>query len=641
MGFSMRMALVVLLVFPALASAQPRGAAELFPPSTVAFAELRDPAKIADTLAALVKGTPFDDGLKLLHDRKDANKDSRLFHGSPGLSWATVLASPEMLAEVRKFRGAAVGFLGLTKDHEPKIAFCAQLGESTAAALLVKVYLANEATFRRVDTLDGIPVFQSRGAPSIGFDPNTGKPLPFEPKPATEGPCEPTFAYVPGLFIVASNKEAIADILARYRGKAKESLATQADFAPFAAGRQPGINGFVRLAEFVKVCDAAKKAKKDAIDASLLAYLKLGMNPKAVPVLTAHAAIRPDGFAITLDAHRDAAQPSALLDLFDGTLPAEAVRVCPANAAGAISIAFPAKPKRAAALVNLTDALAKAEGVVGKLPGEWLADAEKTSGLNLRERYLADIRAASLIFAPKQELARNLEPWPMLALHLEPGANAAEWEADLPKWFAAVEGSGKPIPPSSETILGVKVWTLPHAGAAVHYARADSTWVFGQDRKWVAACCAAAKGPALAAELTKHGAKLPEDSTTAFAAGLPNGLMQFTTVQRQFHRLGGTQSPQGFDFNMLLGGALLPPGILDPQPAGGGPFTAEELTKLFGPLPPFTASAARKADRLSLELRWDFGPAGAKGFVAKLIPILEKIGTGEPNPSGRNFLFDR
>ena len=120
----MRMALVIFVMLPSLASAQPREAAELFPPSTVAFAELREPAAVADTLAAIVKGTPFDDGLKLLHDRKDANKDSRLFHGSPGLSWATVFASPEMLAEVRKFRGAAVGFLGLTKDNEPKIAAC-------------------------------------------------------------------------------------------------------------------------------------------------------------------------------------------------------------------------------------------------------------------------------------------------------------------------------------------------------------------------------------------------------------------------------------------------------------------------------------------------------------------------------------
>ena len=45
---------------------------------------------------------------------------------------------------------------------------------------------------------------------ATAFDPNTGKPVPYEPKVATEGPCEPTYAYTAGLFIVASNKEAIA-----------------------------------------------------------------------------------------------------------------------------------------------------------------------------------------------------------------------------------------------------------------------------------------------------------------------------------------------------------------------------------------------------------------------------------------------
>ena len=40
----MRTALFILLVLPSLAPAQPREAAELFPPSTIAYAELRDPA---------------------------------------------------------------------------------------------------------------------------------------------------------------------------------------------------------------------------------------------------------------------------------------------------------------------------------------------------------------------------------------------------------------------------------------------------------------------------------------------------------------------------------------------------------------------------------------------------------------------
>lgn len=633
----MRGLLSLMFLIPSLAAAPPRDPAALFPPTTVAYAELRDPAALADTIAAIVKGTPLEDGLKLLHDRKDANKDARLFHGAPGLSSAAVLASPEFLAEVRKFHGAAVGFTGLTAKNEPKIAACALLGESAAAALLVKMHLANESTFRRVGAIDGVPIYQSRTVPTVAYDPNTGKPIPHEPKPATEGPCEPTFAYLPGLFVVGSNREAIADLLPRYAGKATDSLATSDDFKAHATDRRPGLGAFVRLAEFVKVCDAAKKAKKDVVDAAHLAYLKLVVNPKAVPILTARLELKADGFVLAVSAHREAAQASALLDLLDGAVPDGALKICPSNAAGTIALAMPPKPRRAAAIVALADSIAKADGEAGQLPGEWLTDAERASGLPVRARFLPDIRAVSLVFAPKAELPPRVEPRPLLALHLEPEAKPAEWETAIPKWIAVIAERKSPVQPSSETILGVKVWTLPRAGGAVHFARSESTWIFGLDRKHVAACAAAAKEKPPFGELANR----PDSTPAAFAAVRPKGLVQYETVQRLLNR-AATPNSNAFESGLFGGGFLAPPGLFLPglDPSSNAQLTPKELESLVGDLPSVLARAVNRSNRIEVEARWDFGPHGSKGFVANLIPLLERFG-GDGHPHARGFPFDR
>jgi hypothetical protein len=621
----MRMALLFLFIVPAVASAQPREAAELFPPNTVAYAELRDPAAIANAIAAIVKGSPFEDGLKLLHDRRDANKDPRLVAGSSGLAWAAIGSSPELLSEARKLRGVAVGFLGLTAKYEPKLAACVLTGESAVASLLARTYLANEATLRRVAVVDGVPVYQSRALPVPSIDPNTGKPLPIVPKPATEGPCEPTYAYVPGLFVVASNLEALTELLTRYRGTARDSLATSADFIEFATRRGAGLNGFVRSVEFVRVCDVARKSKRELIDPAILAHLKLVLNPRAIPVLTLHSAVRPEGVSIAIEADRDAKQASPLLDLLAGSLPAESRRVVPANAAGAIAFGLPAKPKRVAAILAFADALAKAEGEVGMTPSEWLAAVEKSSGQSFGAKYWSDVRALSFVFLPDAELPKRVEPLPLLVLHLEPGASQEEWESAIPSWFSTVDGTGRPVAPSIETIRGVKVRSLAHAGAAVHYARRDAAWVFGLDRKQVAECCAANE---------------PAMPTTDAVAGIARwfGLVRYETLRKPLQRLGTPASPFAVDF----GGAFLPPGLIDPYSAGpNGLWSASEFQALLGPLPPVAVRAGIAGPRLSIELRWDFGPAGARDFLVKAIPILEKLGAADATNGPRPFLFDR
>ncbi|MBX3401610.1 MAG: hypothetical protein KF873_23010 [Gemmataceae bacterium] len=616
----MRYALLGLFLVPSLAVAQPRDVAALFPTSTVAYAELRDPASIADGLAAIVKGSPFEDGLNLLHNRKDAAKELRLVGGSTALAGAALLASPEFLGEFRKIRGAAIGFFGLTAGGEPKIAACVLTGDSLAAALYARSHLANEPTLRRVAVVDGVPIFQSRALPAQAFDPNTGKPVPFEPKPATEGPCEPTYAYTARLFIVASNKEAIADVIAHNRGTVKESLATSNDFA---AQRTAGIHAFVRTVELVAFADAARKANKEILPAELVAALKLVLNPRSIPKATAHATLGPAGLRWTIDLHRDPKQPSPMLDLVGSAVPAEALRTNPTGAAGGFSIGLPAKDRRVAAILAFVDALLKTDGNVGRTATEWVEEWEARSKLPLRAKLLPEVRGLSLILIPKPDLPPRVEPLPLVAIQLEAGAS--DWESAIPKFLAAVDGRDPSAKPSSETIGNVKVLTASLAGMPQHFARRENSWIFGLDRKQVAACCSG-------------GGPIPALADHAVGAIRWPGLVQYETSRKLAGRLEH-RSRGSNPFDVPFGGGLLPLGLLDPQ--NGGEMTAEEFQSLYGAFPPLTLRANHTANRFSVELRWDFDRDGANGFLTKLVPILERIGTAPSNEGLRFSPFDR
>ena len=618
----MRYALLGLLLVPSLAAAQPREVAALYPSGTVAYVELREAAAVADAIAALVKGSPFEDGLKLLHDRKDAARNPRTIVGSAALNGAALITSPEFLGELRKIHGAAIGFFGLAANSEPKVAVCILTGESTAARLLARSYLANEATFRRVAVVDGVPIFQSRALPTQAYDPNTGKPVPYDPKPATEGPCEPTYAYTSGLFIVATNKEAIADVLARFHGAAKDSLATSPGFP---ANRPVGINAYVRTAELVRIADLAKKAKKDILPAELLGYLKLVLNPRATPVAIANGTIVPQGIRWTIDCQRDPTQASPLLDVFDGPVPAELTQLAPIGAAGTLAWGMTAKSRRTPAVLSLTDAILSAQGHLGRSAKEWSEELERRTKLPLQSRFLSDVRGVAVMFLPKPELPPRVEPLPVLAVQVE--SDAEQWTMAIPQFFAALDAREPAPQPASEMIRGVKIWTATVSGTPIHFGRRELTWFFGLDRNQVAHCClASATAPPSAGENVLGSMRWP-------------GLAEYQTIRKlagQFESRSRVQSA----LDVPLGGGFLPPGLIDPT-ADAGDLTNEDFRKFYGTLPPLGLRVVRSENRIRGELRWDFERDGAKGFLVKLIPILERFGTGGSSDGFRLSPFDR
>ena len=170
---------------PAFA-APPTDVADLYPPGTLAYAELHNPAELGPQLAALFKGTPLEDSVAFLEGKKGAAKTIQDLQGRRELAALALLVSPEVLAEFRKLGGVAVGLIGFSDRGEPEVALAVLTGDSAAAALAARAFLTTSTNLRKVAEVSKVPVFQYRPSP-IQFDPQTGMQKLANDKPPTEG----------------------------------------------------------------------------------------------------------------------------------------------------------------------------------------------------------------------------------------------------------------------------------------------------------------------------------------------------------------------------------------------------------------------------------------------------------------------
>ncbi|MGL6094476.1 MAG: hypothetical protein ACRC7O_01575, partial [Fimbriiglobus sp.] len=293
--------LVVGFVVPSV-HADVRDAADLFPADTLAFAEFARPAETADAVAALLKHTPFVDTLGGTHDRLDAVPQADRMPGIHAAARVGLLASPELLAELRKVRGAAVGLTGFTEKGQPKLAAAVLIPDSPVLGLAARGFLTTTPNLRRVTTADGVPVFQYRSFVGPLTDPNTGVLIgkddetnPLRNHKLRPGVGEPTFAYTPGLFVAGSDAETVADVLARFAGKAKTpSLLAAEEFRTTvsAAGRaRPGVHFRVLPPAVFAAREPARKAGRG--EPAAFAWLRFLLPPNAVRSVEGNLEIGP------------------------------------------------------------------------------------------------------------------------------------------------------------------------------------------------------------------------------------------------------------------------------------------------------------------------------------------------------------
>jgi len=574
--------------------AEVRDVAELFPETTLAYAEVRSPGAIAETLAALVQGTPFADTLKAVHDRRDAIREPGLFAGQSHLGIASLAASPEFQLELKRFHGAGVGLCGFTKAHEPILAGAVLTGDSHATGLLIRGYLASDASIRRIDTVEGVAIFQQRGIPPIAMD-QEGKPVPYENPKQTEGPLEATFAYTPGLFVFGSSKAAVVELLTRFRKPGANNLAKSSGFP---AERYAGIGFFVRPPELVADLDKARKAKREFVDGNWLGYAKFVLNARAVPQIHGSLRIRPDGIILAVNGAIHPTERSLLLDFLDAASPSPTFPTFAKPSTLTVSIAMPPTDKRVTATVAIADAIAKARGEVGKLPSDWIAEAEKV-GLPIRTQLLSGVRQITLVVPPKQDIPVGAMALPLLVLNLNDEPTGADWEAALPKWLQLLDAAKIAPTVSIETIAGAKVSSTQSSIGAVHFARNRTTLAIGMDRKWVANCMQLGD--------TKTSGTTTENASIV-AVVTPSGLARW--------------EPPG-TVRLAKSVVIEPDSATPPVSMNLSAWTDKELA-VWDAVSPIALKFTKGKNQFTIQSRLDWGAGGFGPMVVKTLPWFEK-----------------
>jgi hypothetical protein len=475
-GRVFRAALVVLVAASASARADGRDTAELFPADTLAFAEIARPAATADALAALLKHTPFADTLGFTHDRLDKAPQGDRMPGIHAAARVGLLASPEVLAELRKVRGAAVGLTGFTAKGQPKFAAAVLIPDSPLLGLLARAFLTTTPNLRRVATADGVPVFQFRSFIGPLNDPATGQPLgkddednPLRDHKLMPGFGEPTFAYTPGLFVAGSDAEAVADVLTRFAGKAKTPS--------MAAGpAKPGVRFRVVPPALFAALEPARKAGVGEPES--VAWLRFLLPPKAVRSVAGNLELGPDGVGLVADVGREPGLACPLLDVLAGpAVPPTWPRA--KSPAWSVSLSLSPAEGRATAVLAVADAVAKASGAVGGLPSE---RAKAADGFDLPGL----LRTAAGVTVYCHPGSGGLA----VVVHTDTEVAATAWADAVPKLVRfAVEADAIPAP-VAETVGGVRVASIAAdglPGGRVCYAKAGKSLVFVADPKAAAA----------------------------------------------------------------------------------------------------------------------------------------------------------
>lgn len=438
--------------------------ADLFPASTVAYAEVGNPSATVDMLAAFLKGTILEDPSKHAHDRRDKLQPGQPLVGHQLAGDLSLLLAPETLADFIKIKSVSAGFTGFdSKTGRPRFALAIQLGESQLTGFLVRKYLLTADNVRRVGKIDDVTIYQNRGLSGVVLDENQKPDPDTDPVPAT-GEFEPTYLYTPGLFVIGTGPKSVLDVLRRFNGKEKSpSFAVNPALADFR--KKAGIAFWADPVAFGKQFVTAKKVNPaDWMKSLPAAFVQFVVQPKHFTELTGAFTLQPDGWNLKLEAKAMDLQGSPLASLLLGKASAERSTI----GWGELALALPPEKDRAKGIVAAADAFAVASGHAGILPSERIAVAEK-AGVKFTAELLPKIERVGVVMAEFSHGKENAVSLPVVTLGFGNDADAAAWIAAAGELSKLISGADKAPEPASETIQKHKVFGLVHDGMPVHY----------------------------------------------------------------------------------------------------------------------------------------------------------------------------
>jgi hypothetical protein len=586
---------LALLATPAFA-ADP---AALFPADTLAYAEIGHPAKTADALAELLKGTPLADSLAFSHDRRDTLADTAQLTAHQAVQSLALLFAPELLADVRKLHAVSAALTGFDpKTGRPRYALAVRFGDSTALPLMARAYLTAGTNVRRVGRVGDVPIYQNRGL-SGGQLKEDGQPRPVKETIPAEGADEPTYAYLPGLLVIGSGRAAVADVLGRWKTPPADSLATTLGKA------DRGKAGVFVWADLPRLEQGYARARHKSGDGlvmgGLFVHLRILFSVKTLSPAAGHLGIEPDGFTFTASTATTDPDASPLIALLTaGGVAASDLRAC-AGSWGGVSVGL-AKEQRGKAVVRMADALSAAAGNVGATPGERLAELVK-GGWKPDAELFPLLKAVTVI--PAESPPPPKPHSPMLCLTLETADAAKGWEAAVPQlaqWACKLD---QPPTASSEVVNGltVRAVVVPQDGGrtTVHYCRNGDVLAIGTDRKQVTAAVSLdpkAKPPAVPPKGTDPAAFafVRFDQVFGWVNGQASALIRPPEQPVREERLEKVEMFPGSEDKKE------PPPKPDEK---SKPLTAQErLAKVVGDVPALTAGLTVRGKTLTADVRW-------------------------------------
>jgi hypothetical protein len=598
-------ALVVLAVVASAARAQVKEPAELLPASTLASVELRQPARVARELAALLKGSAFEDmpGAVARFRAKQANAGEMWYLSD--LTAFSLFLSPEMLAEGGRFRGGILGLTGIDEEKGPRYVGVLLTGDSNVPA----IFYRGQMTFgnvRQAGQCEGVSIYQERRV-SYNYSPAApGGPAP--PPTRTEHDSGPAMALLPGALVFGS-PDAIKDVIRRWKGKSGDpSLANVSSYT--AARKRDDRPGLFAYADFAALAAAVEESipAPERSEAEWWAVLRRVLNPRAVPRGTAALTLHNGGVELQARLYAEGKEKSPLLGLFpDSKAPVELLHFVPRDALVAGAAGLGDGEKRWRDAVALCDALVKAAFPPGRqppfVPSAAVGEVERKLKLDLGKDVFGRVSGAA-VWVASPDGKRPGGPVFVLQGTDAKTARALEEEA-LPR-LLGLTGAGAPARADvdGQSLHSVAGAVLP-GWKGLHYGRSGAVLVIGPDGKRVAEALAAGrkKGGLLGEETVAAGLKELDGASVTGVASLGGLLVE---LYKDSERCA---SPR------MMGGPTPPPGA--GAPPGGIPATrvepgklsdraekrAKELASALGPLPPLVFGLTRQPDAITLTVR--------------------------------------
>jgi hypothetical protein len=587
---------VVLFLFAVsapLRAADTTDTADLFPAGTLAYLEFCQPAQLSREVAALLKGSAFEDMPKALAKVREKRPDTTAFFFDDLIvGYLSMFASPEMVAEFGRLRGGAVALTGFSKDMEPEIIGILLSGSSNGPTFVMRTALTVDPYMRRIEECEGIGLYRER------------KPDFRKKEVVAPDFSGPTYALMPDGLIIGSSTDGVKEMIRRLKGKTSDpSLASVSAIRSAAALRdKPGLFGYADLAELNARLDEAMKTA-NPLAMHQWKYLQALLNPKAGKQATVSFTLANGSLELNARIDLEAKETSPLIALLpEGKTNVELLHYVPKDSSIALTLDLADGKKRWTQALALLDGLAKAEGKRrGPTTIKQIEEMEESLKLQFGKDIFAKLTGAAVVV---DLLALEVGPNPArLAVLSATDADAAKaLEEDiLPKLAGMLPKGAKE--PKRETIQGHRITAIQDAD--LYYGRHDKILVVGQTGQEVAdALTAGAKKGGLLGE-ARTAAALKDVPDASLVGVLSLGsLLAFVTPLEAQSRRAVPVAP----------GAPQPP----PQPKKVHPVRAKltkELIRVCESAPPAVLTVGRKPEHVTLVLR----QANLRMISAKLV----------------------